>query len=118
MRTMIRYMGSVRRGESMFRDWYARFRAANRRSSDPSKRRRAVRRCVVAAALTLPGLLGLLPVVSHPVRVLAAATKPGQAALAAQVSDPVIAVAGDIACDPSNTNFDGGNGSANSCRQL
>jgi chitodextrinase len=32
-------------------------------------------------------------------------------------SDPVIAVAGDIACDPANSNFNGGNGSANSCRQ-
>ncbi len=32
-------------------------------------------------------------------------------------SDPVIAVAGDIACDPSNSNFNGGNGSANSCRE-
>ncbi|HYS37559.1 MAG TPA: metallophosphoesterase, partial [Pseudonocardiaceae bacterium] len=40
------------------------------------------------------------------------------AAQAASTSDPVIAAAGDIACDPSNTNFNGGNGSTNSCRQL
>lgn len=33
------------------------------------------------------------------------------------VSDPVIAAAGDIACDPTNSNFNGGNGSTNSCRQ-
>ena len=32
-------------------------------------------------------------------------------------SDPVIAAAGDIACDPTNSNFNGGNGSSNSCRQ-
>jgi len=30
----------------------------------------------------------------------------------------VIATAGDIACDPSNSNFNGGNGAANSCRQM
>lgn len=37
------------------------------------------------------------------------------AALAA--SDPVIAAAGDIACDPRNSNFNDGNGSSRSCRQ-
>jgi hypothetical protein len=31
--------------------------------------------------------------------------------------DPVIAAAGDIACDPSDGSFNGGNGTANSCRQ-
>ncbi len=31
--------------------------------------------------------------------------------------DPVIAAAGDIACDPSNSSFNGGNGSGSSCRQ-
>jgi acid phosphatase type 7 len=31
--------------------------------------------------------------------------------------DPVIVAAGDIACDPTNSNFNGGNGSSNSCRQ-
>jgi hypothetical protein len=30
--------------------------------------------------------------------------------------DPVIAAAGDIACDPSSTSFNGGNGSSSSCR--
>jgi len=32
-------------------------------------------------------------------------------------SDPVIAAAGDIACDPTNSNFNNGNGSSGSCRQ-
>jgi Calcineurin-like phosphoesterase len=33
-------------------------------------------------------------------------------------SDPVIAAAGDIACDPGNTAFNGGMGNSNACRQL
>lgn len=32
-------------------------------------------------------------------------------------ADPVIAAAGDIACDPANSNFLGGAGSSNSCHQ-
>ena len=32
-------------------------------------------------------------------------------------SDPVIAAAGDIACDPTNSSFNGGNGSSSSCHQ-
>lgn len=31
--------------------------------------------------------------------------------------DPVIAAAGDIACDPSSSSFNGGNGTSGSCRQ-
>jgi chitodextrinase len=31
--------------------------------------------------------------------------------------DPVIAVAGDIACDPSNGSFNGGNGTSSACKQ-
>ena len=38
-----------------------------------------------------------------------------QAALAA--SDPVIAAAGDIACDPASSGFNGGNGVLTRCRQ-
>ena len=38
-----------------------------------------------------------------------------EVALAA--SDPVIAAAGDIACDPSNTSFNNGNGTSGSCRE-
>ena len=33
------------------------------------------------------------------------------------VGDPVIATAGDIACDPGNSNFNGGNGSSSSCAE-
>ncbi len=33
-------------------------------------------------------------------------------------SDPVIATAGDIACDPSNTDFNGGSGTSGACREL
>ncbi len=33
------------------------------------------------------------------------------------VGDPVIAVAGDIACDPTNSNFNGGNGKNDACQQ-
>jgi hypothetical protein len=36
----------------------------------------------------------------------------------AAAADPVIAAAGDIACDPGNSSFNGGAGSSGSCRQL
>jgi hypothetical protein len=36
----------------------------------------------------------------------------------ASASDPVIAAAGDIACDPGTSSFNGGLGTSNSCRQL
>jgi hypothetical protein len=32
-------------------------------------------------------------------------------------SDPIIAAAGDIACDPSSSSFNGGNGTSSACRQ-
>jgi len=32
-------------------------------------------------------------------------------------ADPVIAAAGDIACSSSSSNFNGGNGTADKCRQ-
>ena len=41
----------------------------------------------------------------------------GNANQVAAAGDPVIATAGDIACDPLNSNFNNGNGSSNSCRQ-
>jgi hypothetical protein len=43
---------------------------------------------------------------------------PGSLRLApvAGAGDPVIAAAGDVACDPSNSSFNGGNGSSSSCR--
>jgi chitodextrinase len=40
----------------------------------------------------------------------------GPAELAA-AGDPVIVAAGDIACDPSSSSFNGGNGTSNSCHQ-
>jgi acid phosphatase type 7 len=39
------------------------------------------------------------------------------AALTDPSGDPVIAAAGDIACDPSSSSFNGGNGTSSSCRQ-
>ena len=62
---------------------------------------------VVIAALISP-MLAVFMASSAP-------TQESRAALAA--SDPIIAVAGDIACDPTNSNFNGGNGSSGSCRQ-
>jgi hypothetical protein len=41
----------------------------------------------------------------------------GDTEVALAASDPVIAVAGDIACDPANPAFNGGNGTSTSCRQ-
>lgn len=37
--------------------------------------------------------------------------------VALAATDPVIAVAGNIACDPLNSGFNGGNGTATTCRQ-
>ncbi|HLO29461.1 MAG TPA: DNRLRE domain-containing protein [Anaerolineales bacterium] len=42
---------------------------------------------------------------------------PTKTATAVTTGDPVIAAAGDIACDPSDGNFNGGNGTATACRQ-
>ena len=39
------------------------------------------------------------------------------AKIAAAAVDPVIAAAGDIACDPHDSNFNGGSGTSGSCRQ-
>ena len=41
----------------------------------------------------------------------------GDTEIALAASDPVIAVAGDIACDPASSNFNGGNGTSTNCRQ-
>jgi len=49
---------------------------------------------------------------------LPAGGKPNSSAeVAFAASDPVIAAAGDIACDPANAHFNGGNGDADNCRQ-
>lgn len=70
-----------------------------------------MRRSAVAVAVMLLGSFGLIFAGPAPARLLA---QPAQAA----TSDPVIAVAGDIACDPGNSSFNGGNGSSNACREL
>src|SRR5258708_25216015 len=77
----------------------------------PMSRGALMRRGASAVAVMLLGSLGL--VFAGPAPSLLRAT-PVQAA----TSDPVIAVAGDIACDPTNSNFNGGNGSSNACREL
>src|SRR6266498_984505 len=58
--------------------------------------------------ILLIGLIWFSPNSSRP-------NKEMTVALAA--SDPVIAAAGDIACDPDNSSFNGGAGTSNSCRQ-
>ena len=42
---------------------------------------------------------------------------PGTPDVALAAGDPVIAAAGDVACDPSSSNFNGGNGTSGNCRQ-
>ena len=37
--------------------------------------------------------------------------------MALAASDPVVAAAGDIACDPASSSFNGGNGTSGACRQ-
>jgi chitodextrinase len=71
-------------------------------------RRRALLRSVVLLVL----LAGLLSVGN---RERASASPAGPQLAAA--SDPVIAAAGDIACDPTNSNFNGGLGTSKNCRQ-
>ena len=41
----------------------------------------------------------------------------GNSVLAAAAADPVIAAAGDIACDPTVSTYNGGSGTSNACRQ-
>lgn len=48
--------------------------------------------------------------------VSAAAGVSGAADTAA--SDPVVATAGDIACDPASSKFNGGQGTSSACREL
>jgi hypothetical protein len=45
-----------------------------------------------------------------------ATRQPASAGAATAVADPVIVAAGDIACDPTNSSFNGGLGSSSSCR--
>jgi hypothetical protein len=45
------------------------------------------------------------------------ATSPATATIAAAAADPVIAAAGDIACDPHDSSFNGGSGTGSTCHQ-
>jgi hypothetical protein len=51
------------------------------------------------------------------VAVAAALTVPGAVAAITPPTSVVVAVAGDIACDPTDTNFNGGAGTANFCHE-
>jgi chitodextrinase len=84
---------------------------ASRRRPDARRASKDSRRLAAVAGLALLGSVGLIPVVAPSVNLASASQL-------AQTPDPVIATAGDIACDPSNPNFNGGNGAANSCRQM
>ena len=61
---------------------------------------------VGAALLTIVVLLGTNSGIAPP------------SVAAAVTGDPVIGAAGDIACDPANSNFNGGNGTSQNCHQL
>ena len=65
------------------------------------------------AALSLAGTLGQSP----SARLAAATLNIAPTSTLATAGDPVVAAAGDIACDPKNTNFKGGLGSSQSCHQ-
>jgi len=56
-------------------------------------------------------LIGLVCVLSIPGKLS------GKTEVALAASDPVIAAAGDIACDPASSDFNGGNGTTTACRQ-
>ncbi len=104
-------MVSVGEGESMFgRRAGVRHPLASRRRPDARRASKPSRRLAAIAGLALLGSAGLIPVVVPP-------ASPASAIQVAEPADPVIAAAGDIACDPSNSNFNGGNGATNSCRQ-
>jgi acid phosphatase type 7 len=67
---------------------------------------RAIARCVV--------VLGLLTMAEF----VPGAPGPVLVESRAATSDPVIAAAGDIACDPTSSSFNGGSGTSNSCHAI
>jgi acid phosphatase type 7 len=73
-------------------------------------------RCRSRALRTFGGALALLLVLGAVALVFSGVFSSGRAASAGV--DPVIAAAGDIACDPSNSNFNGGQGKSGACQQL
>jgi chitodextrinase len=75
---------------------------------------RSVRALVVGGSAILVALaLGTSP----DSRLVAGTLDLSPSSALASTGDPVVAAAGDIACDPLNTNFNGGAGSTNSCHQ-
>src|SRR5512146_2901527 len=48
---------------------------------------------------------------------LGSVSGPGGPAAASAASDPVVAAAGDIACDPADSHFNGGAGTSANCQQ-
>jgi hypothetical protein len=70
-----------------------------------------------AVCETLP--LGVMPMTRMLKPLLAVFCCGAVTAVTAQAAaaDPVLYAAGDIACDPSDANFNGGNGTATACRQ-
>jgi hypothetical protein len=81
--------------------------------ADGRRRGLTVRRCrnVLVAAAAVGAWLVAAPAGS----LSAAAVSDGTAAAA---FDPVIATAGDIACDPASSKFNGGKGTSGACREL
>ena len=65
--------------------------------------------------ISLIGVAGLIFSLSVPLQDSSSSNRKIEAAMAA--SDPVIAAAGDIACDPTSSSFNAGNGTSGSCRQ-
>ena len=66
---------------------------------------------------TLKYLLSFILLIGPLAFLSSAGTQARRSVSALAGSDPVIAAAGDIACDPASSNFNGGNGTANHCRQ-
>ena len=73
-------------------------------------------RCRSRALRIFGGTLTLLLVLGAVALVFSGVLSSGRTASAS--ADPVIAAAGDIACDPSNSNFNGGQGKSGACQQL
>jgi chitodextrinase len=97
------------------RTW-ARLRTVGRRAAKLRRGNLRRGRITRLGRLTAAGILALSSLAA-----IATVSAPTSAApVSAQApppSDPVIAAAGDIACDPSNSHFNAGNGSSNSCRE-
>ena len=73
-------------------------------------------RCRSRALRIFGGTLTLSLVLGAVALVFSGVLSSGRTASAS--ADPVIAAAGDIACDPSNSNFNGGQGKSGACQQL